>query len=96
MPREALPKEVADVAFGREGLFLSDVIENEAGFFIIAVRGKEERDLTDETKEQIVQQKRAEVLLKAIQAVGVASDLTQGQERRIALNLGATQRPPGA
>jgi hypothetical protein len=96
VPREALPKEVADVAFGREGLFLSDVIENEAGFFIIAVRGKEDRDLTDETKELIVQQKRAEVLQKAIQAVGVATDLTQGQERRIAVNLGATQRPPGA
>ena len=62
VPREALPKEVADVAFGRDELFLSDVIENEAGFFIIAVRGKEDRDLTDENKELIVQQKRAEVL----------------------------------
>jgi len=96
VPREALPKEVADVAFGRDELFLSDVIENEAGFFIIAVRGKEERDLTDENKELIVQQKRAEVLQQATQATGVAVDLTQGQERRIAIDLGATQRTPGA
>jgi parvulin-like peptidyl-prolyl isomerase len=96
VPREALPKEVADVAFGRDELFLSDVIENEAGFFIIAVRGKEERDLTEESKEQIVQQKRAEQLEKAKGAVGVAVDLTTGQQRRIAVALGAGQRPVGA
>jgi hypothetical protein len=88
VPREALPKEVGDVAFGRDDLFLSDVIENEAGFFIIAVRGHEERELTDENKELIVQQKRAEVLQKATNSVGVAVDLTEGQERRIAINLG--------
>ena len=96
VPREALPKEVADVAFSRNDLFLSDVIENEAGFFIIAVRGKEERELTDENKELIIQQKRAEQLEKAKGAVGVAVDLTQGQERRIAIALGAGQRPVGA
>jgi len=91
VPREALSKEIGDVAFGRDDLFLSDVIENEAGFFIIAVRGHEDRDLTDENKELIVQQKRAEELQKATNAVGVATDLTQGQERRIAINLGVNQ-----
>ena len=98
VPREALPKEVGDVAFSRSdgGLFLSDVIENEAGFFIIAVRGYEDRELTDENKELIVNQKRAEALQKVTASVGVAVDLTTGQERRIALNLGATQRPAGA
>lgn len=89
VPKEALPKEVADVAFSRTDLFLSDVIENEAGFFIIAVRGLEERDLTDENKQLIVEQKRAEALEKATRSVGVAVDLTQGQGRRIAINLGA-------
>jgi len=96
VPREALPKEVGDVAFSRNDLFLSDVIENDAGFFIIAVRGKEERELTEENKELIIQQKRAEQLEKAKGAVGVAVDLTQGQERRIAIALGAGQRPVGA
>jgi parvulin-like peptidyl-prolyl isomerase len=96
VPREALPKEVGDVAFGRNDLFLSDVIENEAGFFIIAVRGHEDRELTDENKELIVRQKHAEQIEKATNAVGVAVDLTTGQERRIAIDLGATQRPPGA
>jgi hypothetical protein len=96
VPREALPKEVGDVAFSRDDLFLSDVIENEAGFFIIAVRGHEDRELTDENKELIVQQKHAEQIEKATNAVGVAVDLTTGQERRIALDLGVTQRPPGA
>jgi hypothetical protein len=96
VPREALPKEVADVAFGRDDLFLSDVIENEAGFFIIAVRGHEDRELTDENKELIAQQKRAELLEKTTQAVGVATDLTQGQERRIALKVGALPSAPGA
>jgi hypothetical protein len=96
VPREALPKEVADVAFGRDELFLSDVIENEAGFFIIAVRGKEERDLTDENKDLIVGQKRAEEIEKATRSVGVAIDLTEGQQRRILIKLSAEQRPPGA
>jgi len=97
VPREALPKEVGDVAFSRnDALFLSDVIENEAGFFIIAVRGYEDRDLTDENKALIVNQKRAEQIEKATDNVGVAVDLTTGQERRIAIDLGATQRTPGA
>jgi hypothetical protein len=96
VPREALPKEVGDVAFSRNEMFLSDVIENEAGFFIIATRGYEERDFTDENKELIVNQKRAEALEKVTNNVGVAIDLTQGQARRIALDLGATQRAPGA
>jgi parvulin-like peptidyl-prolyl isomerase len=96
VPRAALPKEVGDVAFSRNDLFLSDVIENEAGFFIIAVRGYEERELTDESKEQIVQQKRAEEMEKATREVGVAVDLTTGQQRRIALSLSTPPGVPGA
>ena len=91
VPRGALLKEVEAVAFSgpEDAGFLSEVISTPSGFFIIAVRGKEEREVSEESKELIVQQARSQQLEKTLLTVGAAVDLTQAQSQRIAVRVAA-------
>jgi len=88
VPRGALPPEVEKVAFESSGL--SDVIPTDSGFFILAIRDKQTMELTDETRDQIAQEARAEVLERTRANVGIDVQLTQGQLRRVAIGMGAT------
>jgi parvulin-like peptidyl-prolyl isomerase len=96
VPRGALPPEVEKAAF--EGFGLSDVIATDSGFFILAIRDKQVRELTDEARDQIAQEARAEVLERTRANVGIDVQLTNGQLRRIAIALGSNNVPgqPGA
>lgn len=91
--RGALPPEVEKVAFDQFGL--SDVVGTDAGFFLMAIRDKQMREVTDEDKDQIAQQARQEVLDRTRTNVGIDVALTRGQETRIAQEMGA-RAVPGA
>jgi parvulin-like peptidyl-prolyl isomerase len=81
-PRELLDPELADVAFTLTGR--SDVIETKKDFYIIEVLGKETRDITPETKNDIGNNGFKDLLEQAFNNTVFASNLTQDQLTRLA------------
>jgi parvulin-like peptidyl-prolyl isomerase len=89
--RGSLPAAVEKVAF--EQFALSDVVSTDAGYFILAIRDKQTREITDDEKDLIAQESRQEVLDRTRTNVGIDVALTKGQETRIAQTLGARSVP---
>jgi hypothetical protein len=85
LPRGALPKEIEDVAYNITGL--SDVIETANGAFLLYVRRTEERDVTDDDREKVVEQQFADLLQRTRDVLGVQALSTAKQLQRLALAI---------
>ena len=68
----------------------SDIIETENGFYILEVRGKETRQIDDNLRERITQQRFTQVLRETQVDSGTDPLLTTGQLQRLARELGIT------
>ncbi|HEX5369684.1 MAG TPA: peptidylprolyl isomerase, partial [Dehalococcoidia bacterium] len=86
-PKGILPKEVEDAAFSKTGL--SDVIESGSGFYLIDVRGHENRALSDTQKAQLAQQQFDDMLVKTATDAPVVNLITNGQLQSIGDKLNA-------
>lgn len=86
-PRQALPKEVADIAFGMSIGQQSDIIEVDAGFFIIKVNGKETREVTNDIKNTVVEQELSVLVAEIKDDIGAEITMTTNQVQQLALSL---------
>jgi parvulin-like peptidyl-prolyl isomerase len=86
-PREALPKEVADIAFGMSIGQQSDIIEVDAGFFILKVNGKETREVTNDIKNTVVEQELSVLVAEIKEDIGSEITMTTNQVQQLALSL---------
>jgi parvulin-like peptidyl-prolyl isomerase len=86
-PREALPEELADIAFGMSVGQQSDIIEIDAGFFIVKVNGKETRAVDNDIKNRIVEQKLSVLVSDLKEEIGAEIKITTNQVQNLALSL---------
>jgi hypothetical protein len=92
-PRGLLPKDIEDQVFSLSGL--SEVYEDDLGFFLFETRDKQTRAIDDSLKERIVQSELNSMLLATRDSVGVTNKLTVGQVRDLASHIQASSVASG-
>jgi len=86
-PKEALPKDVADVAFSIDYNKNSDVIETKQAFYLISVENREKRQVTDAGKALIIDRRVEDTLFETREAAGLEVTFTDEQIQRLALSV---------
>lgn len=76
-----LPKEVEDVAFNQTGL--SDVIEAASGFYLIDVRGHEQRPLDEALKAELAQKQFDSIIVSTATDAPVVNLITNLQIQKL-------------